>query len=100
MNLYTIADAVEASGIGKTTVYDLVAKHGLGLRTVGGTPILRDEDLAALKALKKPSAGRPRRKPKAATGQAAVGGGQDNGRRGRGSESKAAPRSRRRTRRR
>lgn len=34
--IYTIADAVAATGISRTTVYDLVAAHGIGLRTVGG----------------------------------------------------------------
>ena len=91
--LYTIADAVEATGIGKTTVYDLVAAHSLGLRTVGGTPILREEDLAALIALKKPTAGRPR-KTKPAPEQAAAAADRGSGRRRRGTAGKSARRTR------
>jgi len=91
--IYTIADAVAATGFGKTTVYDLVAAHGLGLRTVGGTPILREEDIAALTALKKPTAGRPR-KPKPAPEPTSDGGGRDSGRRGRGNAGKSARKTR------
>ena len=59
--LYTVADAAEATGVGKTTIYDLARRHSIGLRTVGGTMIFRASDLRRLKALRGTGVGRPRK---------------------------------------
>jgi len=58
--LYTRSEAAAAAAIGKTTAYELVARHSLGFCTEGGTPLLTADDVARLKSLVG-GVGRPRK---------------------------------------
>ena len=47
--LYTIADAANALSIPVSTAYDRVRDNGLGFFSAGGTVLLDERDLAALR---------------------------------------------------
>jgi excisionase family DNA binding protein len=45
---YTIAEAVAASGLGRTTIYELIKQGELPRVKVGGRTLIRAQDLAAM----------------------------------------------------
>jgi excisionase family DNA binding protein len=47
--LYTIADAAKSLGIPVSTAYDRIRDNGIGFFTTGGTVLLDERDLAALR---------------------------------------------------
>ena len=47
--LYTIADAAKSLGIPVSTAYDRVRDNGIGFFSAGGTVLLDERDLAALR---------------------------------------------------
>lgn len=59
--IYTIADAVEATGIPRQTLVDLAGRHGIGFASVGGTPLFLRRDLSRIKRLRGKHVGRPRK---------------------------------------
>lgn len=47
--LYTIADAAKSLGIPVSTAYDRIRANGIGFFSAGGTVLLDERDLAALR---------------------------------------------------
>ena len=47
--LYTIADAAKSLGIPVSTAYDRIRDNGIGFFSAGGTVLLDERDLAALR---------------------------------------------------
>lgn len=59
--IYTIADAVAATGIPRQTLVDLAQKHRIGFASVGGTPLFLRRDLSRIKRLRGKYVGRPKK---------------------------------------
>lgn len=58
--IYTIADAAKSLGIPVSTAYDRIRDNGIGFFSQGGTVLLDERDLAALREAKG-ARGRPKK---------------------------------------